>query len=212
MAGSIARKLNSAAGFFIFLGIVLAANVLLSGFRWHVDLTHDKQYTLSAGTRELLGQLNRDITLKFYFSKGSDNVPAMLKQYGQHVQELLEEYAAQSKGKLTVESYDPKPDSDEEEWALRYGVAPQALSVMEGARELYIGLVAVSGAKESVIPALSPEQEPQLEYDITPTRGRGDAAAEGSHRHHEFAAGHGCCGDALRGHGAHAPLALRQRT
>jgi ABC-type uncharacterized transport system involved in gliding motility auxiliary subunit len=167
MAGSILRKLNSTAAVLVFVGIVIAANALLAGVRWRIDLTQDKLYSLSGGTREVLGQLNRDVTLKFYASRSADAVPIMLKQYAQRVQELLEEYEASGKGRVAVETFDPQPDSDEEEWAQRYGVASQPLGMMGEGTSVYLGLVAVSGAKEAVIPFLSPEQEPQLEYQVT---------------------------------------------
>ena len=50
-----------AIGFFIALNLGVSA---LSGVR--VDLTQDKLFTLSDGTRNILKSLNRPVTLKLY--------------------------------------------------------------------------------------------------------------------------------------------------
>lgn len=161
------HRLSGLTSVVLFLAILSAANALLTGLRWRLDLTEEKVYSLSDGTRALLGQLDRDVTLKFYFSSSLEGVPIPLKQYAQRVTELLREYEMHSRGRLTVETYDPRPDSDEEEWAQRYGVAQQTLGLLGGGPSLYIGLVGVSGGREAVIPVLSPTQEPELEYLVT---------------------------------------------
>jgi ABC-type uncharacterized transport system involved in gliding motility auxiliary subunit len=83
------------------------------------------------------------------------------------VEDLLREYERSGGGRIVVETYDPKPDSDEEEWAQRYGLVGPASAVLGEATRTYLGLVAVSGAREAAIPFLSPEAEPQLEYLLT---------------------------------------------
>ena len=60
--------------------------------------------------------------------------------------------AARSGGKLTLEVLDPQPDSDAEEWAQRYGLVPQATGGLGAQPDLYLGLVAVAGAREAAIP------------------------------------------------------------
>ena len=51
----------------------------------------------------------------------------MLKTYAQHVADLLEEYKQLAHGKIIVEQYDPKPDSDAEDSARLDGVEGQLL-------------------------------------------------------------------------------------
>ena len=84
----------------------------------------------------------------------------------ERVENLLQEYEIQGKGKIGLETYDPQPDSEEEEWAQRYGMNAQPI-VFIGGPSLYFGLVAVSGTKEAAIPFLAPSEEPRLEYLIT---------------------------------------------
>ncbi|MDA3925338.1 MAG: Gldg family protein [Kiritimatiellae bacterium] len=153
------------AGLTLLLAIICAVNIIISNLRMRVDLTGENLYTLSKGSKEILGQLEADITLKLYFSSSSAEMPMMLKTYANQVQDLLKEYEIASKGKLTLEAYDTKPDSDAEEWAQRYGIEPQQTSML--GQPVYFGLAAVSGDNEQVISGFSPRSESTLEYDIT---------------------------------------------
>jgi len=153
------------AGLALLLGIICAVNIILSNLNIRMDLTEKKLYTLSNGSKKLLGQLENDVTLKFYFSESSAEMPRMLKLYANQVKDLLKEYAIAGKGRLAIEAYNTKPDSDAEEWAQRYGIEPQQTSML--GQPVYFGLAAVSGDNEQVIGALSPNTESTLEYDIT---------------------------------------------
>lgn len=148
-----------------FLGLV-ALNALAAGFRWRVDLTDEKLYTLSAGTRSLLSTLPRAVQLKLYATRG-EAMPIPLRQYAERVQDLLREYARLSGDRITLEVFNPRPDSDEEEWARKYGIEGRSLDSLGGGPTIFLGLAAVSGAREAVLPFLSPEAEPRLEYEIT---------------------------------------------
>ena len=79
---------------------------------------------------------------------------------------LLKEYERAGGGRLVVEEYDPKPDSDAEEWAQRYGVEPQTGGNPFG-QGIYFGVVAVCGDREETLGVLSPRTESTLEYDLT---------------------------------------------
>lgn len=156
---------GSLVGLLALLAILIAINLLLGRTRARVDLTEEKLYTLSDGTRAILKSLDAPVTLKFFFSGSAPEVPAPLKHFGQQVQDLLKEYELAAGGKVVVETYDPKPDSDAEEWAQRYGLAGEQIGVMEPA--LYMGLVVVKGDANTVLPFLDPRNEELLEYNIT---------------------------------------------
>lgn len=156
---------TGAAGLAVLLVIIGAANLIISNLRLRADLTAEKLYTLSDGSRQVLGKLENDVVLKFYFSSSSAEMPMGLKTYANQVQDLLKEYEIAGKGRVSLEAYDPKPDSDSEEWAQRYGIEPQQTSMF--GQPVYFGLVAVSGDNEQVIPGFNPRTEATLEYDIT---------------------------------------------
>ncbi|HOW96172.1 MAG TPA: Gldg family protein [Kiritimatiellia bacterium] len=164
---SLRIGLSGAAGALIVLAILVAVNVILGAARVRKDLTAERIYTLSPGTRAFLGGLERGVTLKLFFSRGNENLPVGFKQYARRVTDLLREYEAHGGGRVALETYDPQPDSDEEEWAQRYGLAGQNLDRYGMEPDFYFGLVAVSGTREAALPFLSPGAEPQLEYLVT---------------------------------------------
>ena len=161
------KQMTGLAGVLLLLGILIAFNAVMRPMRLRMDVTEDKLYTLSDGTKQLLAELDRDVTLKFYFSKSNDRVPVPMKNFAARVRDLLKEYEARSGGYLVIEELDPKPDSDEEEWAQRYGLQSQALDMFGMDGGLYFGIVAVSGNREAAIPMLAQSAEPRLEYMLT---------------------------------------------
>ena len=159
------KKLNGIVGLAVVAAIIGAANLILSNLPLRVDMTGEKLYTLSKGSKAVLGKLENDVTLKFYYSSSSAEMPMQLKTYAQQVQNLLKEYELAGNGHVALEAYDPKPDSDAEEWAQRYGVEPQ--NVNPFGQPVYFGLVAVCGDREETLPRFSPRTESTLEYDVT---------------------------------------------
>ncbi len=162
---TIHRISSGVAGLALLLVILGAACVVIANLRLRADLTAERLFTLSRGSRDLVGKLDADVTLKFYFSKSSPGVPIQLKSYARQVQDFLHEYERAGKGRIVLEAYDPKPDSDEEEWAQKFGVAPQTLAPF--APPLYFGLVAVCNGREAALPVFSPATEQTLEYEIS---------------------------------------------
>src|SRR6185437_4372488 len=74
------------------------------------------------------------------------------------------EYKQVAKGKIILEQYDPKPDSDAEDSARLDGVEGQLLRSGE---KFYMGLsVSMLDSKEA-IPFLDPGRERLLEYDLS---------------------------------------------
>ncbi|HOE00584.1 MAG TPA: Gldg family protein [Kiritimatiellia bacterium] len=164
MKKTTSKLFTGLAGAFVVLGILVVANILLSSVRLRTDLTAERLYTLSPGTVAMVRELERPVTLKFYFTKGNPNIPVPLKNYVQRTQDFLRELVARSGGKLALEMLDPQPDSDAEEWAQRYGLLPQATGRLGAQPDFYLGLVAVAGTREAAIPVLDPSAESQLEY------------------------------------------------
>ena len=164
MKKTTSKGFAGVAGGLVVLGILIVVNLLVAGVRVRKDLTAERLYTLSAGTVEMLRGLERPVALKFYYSKSSPNVPAPLKNYIQRTLDFLREVAARSDGKVALEVLDPRPDSDAEEWAQRYGLVPRSMGGLGLEPDLYLGLVAVSGTREAAIPFLDPTAEPQMEY------------------------------------------------
>ena len=160
----IRKTVFSVGGAVLVLVIVVAINILVSRTTLRWDATADGLYSLSQGTRTILAELDQDVAFKVFYSRHVVNVPAQIKTFAQRTIDFLSEYEQHAKGRISVEIIDPKPDSEEEEWAIKYGM--KGLSLPTG-EPLYLGLVAVAADQEETIPFLDPTREIRLEYDLT---------------------------------------------
>jgi len=157
------KALVSVAGLTVLFLVLIFVNLIASyaTIRW--DATEDNAYSLSDGTRHILDTMTEPVTIKFFYSRSNPDIPANIKVYAKHVADFLSEYRHGSKGRIKVEMVDPKPDSDEEEWAQKYGVEPMRTP----GGKVYCGLVFLSADREEVIPWLDPAKEEMVEYDLT---------------------------------------------
>jgi len=163
---SLEPILFSVAGVAAMVAILIAFNAVTGAFKTRIDLTKEKAYTLSAGTRAILQKLDTPVKIRFYFSQSDNSTPQTvpLKTYGQHVQDLLTEYKQTAKGKIILEQYDPKPESDAEDSAKLDGL--EGIPLPSGDK-FYLGVsISMLDAKEA-LPFLTPERERSLEYDLS---------------------------------------------
>jgi ABC-type uncharacterized transport system involved in gliding motility auxiliary subunit len=146
--------------------ILIAFNVIAGAFKSRVDLTKEKAYTLSPGTKAILRKLESPVKIRFYFSQVEGATPetVFLKSYGKRVEDLLSEYKQAAGGKLVIEKYDPQPDSDAEESSRMDGVEGESLSNGE---KFYLGLTVSKLEEKQTIAFLAPNRERLLEYDIS---------------------------------------------
>ena len=159
--------LYSTAGVAAMFVVLLAFYVVTSSFKARVDLTADKAYTLSDGTRRILAKLDSPVTLRYYCSQAE--MPPELKPYAQEIEDLLGEYQQAAKGKIILEKYDPKPDSDAEDSARLNGVQGAAI---EPGENIYLGLSVSRLDYKVAIPTWldllrDPSRERLLEYEIS---------------------------------------------
>jgi ABC-type uncharacterized transport system involved in gliding motility auxiliary subunit len=171
MAGTTKRRkvatgVYSATVVILVALILLAGNFLASRVLARVDLTTDKEFTISKATREVLRGLDDIVTVKVYFSK---KLPPNLATLQRSVDDILREYQAYSKGKLRVEYIDPA-EKPEEEQKLRFLGIPQVqlnviekdqLQVING----YMGMAILYADRHQAIPVV--QDVNNLEYDLT---------------------------------------------
>jgi ABC-type uncharacterized transport system involved in gliding motility auxiliary subunit len=158
--------LYSTAGVVVMFVVVIALYVVTSAFSDRVDLTAERAFTLSPGTRKILGRLDSRVIIRFYSTQGGTTMPPSLRTYAQHVEDLLAEYQVASHGKIVIKKFDPEPDSDAEDSARLDGIEGQAISAF-GGDKVYLGLVVSMLDQKESIPWLPPERERLLEYDIS---------------------------------------------
>src|SRR5258707_9991950 len=153
--------LYSAGGLVAAALILVLLNLVLGAVRGRVDLTQGKLYTLSEGTRAVLGKLESPVKIRLYFSQS--DIPLPIKAYGRRVEDLLTEFRQAGRGKVTVEKFDPQPDSDAEDSATLEGVEAQ---VTPSGDKFYLGASISYADQKLALPALTPDREPLLEYDL----------------------------------------------
>ena len=149
----------------LFLGVVMLSNLALRGMR--LDLTQNRLYTLSPGTKQVLAELKEPINLYFYFSRdAAAKQSPLIMPYAARVREFLEEVTARAGGKIRLQVVDPQPFSEDEDRASEAGLQP--LQVGDGTGgSLYFGLAGTNSTDgRSVIPGFTPEREEFLEYDV----------------------------------------------
>jgi len=150
----------------IFSAISICQNI---GKPLKLDITEQKLYTLSDGTKSILSKLNQPIRARLYYAKtaalkGPDQI-RFFNNYYEFVKALLEEYVAVSNGMVELEIVDPRPFTDDEEQALKYGLRRFPITEEES---FFFGLVVQTqfGVEKS-IPFFSPDRQNFLEYDIS---------------------------------------------
>jgi len=106
-----------------FCAISICQNV---GKSLKLDVTDQKLYTLSDGTRKILAKLHQPIKAKLYYAKtaalkGPDQI-RYFNNYYEFVRALLEEYVVAAEGMIELEVIDPRPFTEDEVQALQYGL------------------------------------------------------------------------------------------
>ncbi|MCU0983456.1 MAG: GldG family protein, partial [Acetobacteraceae bacterium] len=162
------RRLYGAVGIIAALVLAIAVNVLAERFlgRYRIDLTEQRLYTLSDGTRSVLSGIEEPITLRLYYSQRLGREIPIYASFATRVREFLTEYAALANGKIRLEFYEPEPFSEVEDRALAFGL--QGVPVDQSGEQVYFGLAGSNTLDdERVIAFFQPERERFLEADLT---------------------------------------------
>lgn len=146
-----------------FVAAVIVSNQLFKGLR--IDLTENRLYTLSDGTKRILRGIDEPIDLYFYFSNQATEGTPTIRDYAGRVREMLEEFADTSRGKLRLSVIDPLPFSEDEDRAAQFGLQGVQFGVTPD--PVYFGLAGTNSiGDEETIPFFQPDQQAFLEYDL----------------------------------------------
>lgn len=115
---------------------LLLMNVWMGELRGlRIDLTQQKEYSLSPTTRELLSNLQEPLLIRAFISERSHPLLSPLRP---QVEDMLREYAVAGGSKVTAEVIDPASDPElEAEATQTYGIQPTPFQV-EGRYEASI--------------------------------------------------------------------------
>jgi ABC-type uncharacterized transport system involved in gliding motility auxiliary subunit len=147
----------------LFVSVNLLAGTVLTGVR--IDLTRDGLYTLSPGTRAVLGRIDEPVTLRFYFSERLGREIPSYAIYANRVRDMLQEFAAAAAGRLRLEFFNPEPFSDVEDRAVAFGL--QGVPIDQSGEQVYFGLAGTNSTDDvAAIGFFQAERDRFLEYDL----------------------------------------------
>ena len=150
----------------VAMGLILVAfNFIAARARQRIDLTAEKAYTLSPGTRAILAKLDTPVQIRFYCTKNAKAMPVVpndLRTAGRRFAGRISDRRRKVKSKSSGSN--PEPDSDAEDSARLDGVEAQQLRTGE---RVYLGLSVGMLDQKQAIPFLAPDRERLLEYDIS---------------------------------------------
>jgi len=144
--------------------VIMIANRYLSSVR--LDITENKLYTVSQGTKNILSDLSEPINLTFFYSQQMAVQLPGISIYAQRVADMIKEYQRLADGKINIEQIDPEPFSEQEDLAVANGLS--GVPIDQSGNSFYFGLVGTNSVdgRETIV-FFSPEREQQLEYDLS---------------------------------------------
>ena len=162
----ITNKKQFTSYILIIAAIVLVVNVVSRSLFFRLDLTDNKMYSLSESSKKVIEKLEDRLLAKVYFSS---DLPGQVANSRRYLQDMLEEYAAYSKGDFHFEFIAPDKNEQAKEDARSYGIPPVQMQVVENdkleIKNVYMGLVLLYEDKKELLPVI--QTTDGLEYEIT---------------------------------------------
>ena len=162
------QKKLAVVGIFIAVVFLFSLNILssLEIRTSQIDLTENKLYTLSEGTKEVIKEIDEPITFKLYYSPTFGEISPSHGNYFKRVKELLENFSLASNGKIILNVINPLSFSIEEDEAVKFGI--QGIPLDQSGELGYFGMAAVNSTDDKkTVPFFNPQREQFLEYDLT---------------------------------------------
>ncbi|MCL2183740.1 MAG: GldG family protein [Chitinispirillia bacterium] len=163
-------KIKSRAEVAVVIAAVIAVAALVNyasnSVFFRLDLTEDRQYTVSDATKRILRGLDDIVTVRAFFSK---ELPPETHQTVTTVRDLLNEYRNIAGGKLKVTWEDPAGNIDAITAAQNLGVPEVRLQTIKRDKAEvmmgYMGIAVTYADRKEAIPIV--QNLATLEYDLT---------------------------------------------
>ena len=155
----------------IVVAIVVVINFIVglsgAGNFFRADLTQDKLYTLSDGSKNIIQRVDPDkpVTIRLYASTDDRVMPPMLRNYARNVEDLLNEFRKIGNGRITVEKLQANPNTDEADKAEADQV--QGVPANNEGDKFYLGMAIECLDQKEVLEFLNPNDETKLEYNLS---------------------------------------------
>ncbi len=147
------------------IAVVVLLNLLGANIRGRLDLTQEGLYTLSDGSREILGELDDIVTLKLVIS---DELPAELQPTLRDVADLVADLRRAAGVQLVVENLNPNDDAEVATEARNLGITQNEFNVLRDdefeVRRGWFGLALLYADQREVIPFI--DRTDDLEFRL----------------------------------------------
>ena len=144
---------------------VLVLNLLGGHVRGRLDLTGDRLFTLSDGSREILGDLDDIVNLTLFLS---DDLPQEIQVIERDVRDLVADMEGASDGMLAVREINPDDGDEEEGEASSMGISPIEFNVIGDdefqVKRGYFGLALTYADEQETIPVI--DRADDLEFRL----------------------------------------------
>ncbi len=149
----------------IAVSVLAVVNFLAQRHFVRLDLTENRQYTISDATRNIVGNLDDLVNVKIFFSQ---KLPPRMVNLENQISDLFEELEAYSDGNLRVEYIDPGDDPELQQQAQSFTIPQVQLNIYEKDKaevtSAYMGIGFTYGDRKDAIPIIQNLQS--LEYDV----------------------------------------------
>lgn len=148
------------------IAVVALVNYVSGKLFYRLDLTENRQYTVSDATKRALKGLDDIVTVKAFFSK---ELPPEMNLTVSTVRDLLSEYRNISEGKLIVTWEDPAESEESRGMAMSLGVPEIRLQTIKRDKAetmlCFIGIGIMYADRKEAIPIV--QNLANFEYDLT---------------------------------------------
>ncbi|MFO7849499.1 MAG: GldG family protein [Spirochaetia bacterium] len=161
----MAAKLKREIGLTVLtLLVVILLGINAERFFTRIDLTENRIYTISDVSKNIFNELDEDLSISYYVS---DRL-ARVSSVPDTIEDILREYAAYGRGKISVRVVDPAEEGIESEIE-ELGITSRQIEVVEEREQtyadVYSGILIRYKGRSEVIPfAMRAET---LEYEVT---------------------------------------------
>lgn len=156
--------------FFLFVVLLVLANLVGSRAFLRLDLTELRSYSLSKASRETVRSIEEPLSVKVFFSS---NLPSPYNGAERYLRDLLVEYSGSGNKKFSYEFFD-MAKADNQELANSYGIKMAQIQEVKdnevGLKNAYMGLAIVYSDRIEVLNDLTSTDG--LEYKITTAIGK----------------------------------------
>jgi len=150
----------------LLIVITIIANLIFSNLNIRLDITKEKIYSLSPGTKKILKKIDDNLFIDVYYSK---ELPSQISTIKDYTITILNDYKDFSGNKIKISLFKIDDDQKSKKLAIEEGISPVRFDIISKEkfeqREGFLGLVMRYHDKKEIIPFISDISN--LEYDIS---------------------------------------------